>query len=177
MRQAIILRSPLSAENYCFASGFGAVAVVTFVFQRVPAHTFAGFCIRCLLHLHGFCICWFLRSKSDAFAKFCTELLLFFAIDGCRICYFLHGLLIFFRDSSHLLAELSVCLCFTLAAPQCGEPRIWCEHLCFATFLDLLVRPRLPAEIAAKMAEKMTVADIAKVFQARAFVCGFRYAR
>ena len=133
--------------------------------------------IRCLLHLHGFCICWFLRSKSDAFAKFCTELLLFFAIDGCRICYFLHGLLIFFRDSSHLLAELSVCLCFTLAAPQCGEPRIWCEHLCFATFLDLLVRPRLPAEIAAKMAEKMTVADIAKVFQARAFVCGFGYAR
>ena len=84
-------------KNHCFARpGFGAVAVVTFVFQRIPAYTFAGFCICCLLHLHGFCICWFLRSKSDAFAKFCTELLLFFAIDGCRICYFLHGLLIFF---------------------------------------------------------------------------------
>ncbi|CAE7792362.1 unnamed protein product, partial [Symbiodinium necroappetens] len=33
--------------------------------------------------------------------------------------------------------------------------------------------PLPPAEIAAKMAQKMTVADIAKVFQARAFVFGF----
>ena len=42
--------------------------------------------------------------------------------------------------------------------------------------INLRYRPRMPAEIAAKMAEKMTVADIAKVFQARAFICGFGYA-
>ena len=124
----------------------------------------------------AFAFVGFLRSKSDAFAKFCTELLLFFAIDGCRICHFLHGLLIFFATAAICLLSSVFAFVSHFAAPQCGEPRIWCEHLCFATFLDLLVRPRLPAEIAAKMAEKMTVADIA-FFQARAFVCGFGYAR
>ena len=44
--------------------GFGAVAVVTFVFQRIPAYTFAGFFAFAAFAFACFCICWLLRSKS-----------------------------------------------------------------------------------------------------------------
>ena len=37
--------------------------------------------------------------------------------------------------------------------------------------LSVVARPQTPAEIAAKMVRKMTVADIAKVFEALAQVC------
>ena len=62
------------------------------------------------------------------------------------------------------------------SAFQCGEPRS-AKQLAGATcavvvvVVVLVARPQTPAEIAAKMVTKLTVADIAKVFEALAQVC------
>ena len=64
------------------------------------------------------------------------------------------------------------------SAFQCGEPRsakqlagATCAVVVVVVVVVLAARPQTPAEIAAKMVTKLTVADIAKVFEALGQVC------